>query len=43
MENKTEDRGMPDKGERVLEKENNEVVEESVPLWKGVWTAKKDQ
>lgn len=32
MENKTEDRGMQDKGERVLEKENNEVVEESVPL-----------
>ena len=32
MEKKTEDRGMQDKGRRVLEKENSGVVEESVPL-----------
>ena len=34
MKNKTVDRGMQDKGERVKkgEKENNEVVAESVPL-----------
>lgn len=32
---------MQDKGERVMEKENNKVVQESVPLWKGIWTQKK--
>lgn len=34
---------MQDKGERMLGKENNKVVEESAPLWKGIWKAKKEK